>query len=145
MRSARRYHTDYCCLFATVFCPGLAASPGVASWRDLDSRQAHRQCGVAHTGFVPRLPLHQLSSGDDTIERRFSKKLKGIGCYRDPVRSGKKHVIHCFGLKWVPMSVLAPVPFSSHTWSLPFLNALCEPEEKDEKTNGKKANGKKAR
>ena len=79
---------------------------------------------------------------DDTIERRYSKKLTGIGCYRDPVRSSKKHVIHCFGLKWVSMSVLTPLPFSSHTWSLPFLNALCEPEEKDEKANGKNANGR---
>ena len=49
---------------------------------------------------------------DDTIERRFSfsEKLTGIGCYLDPVRSSKKHVIHCFGLKWVSMSVLAPLP-----------------------------------
>ena len=30
-------------------------------------------------------------AADDTIERRFSKKLTGIGCYRDPVRSSKKH------------------------------------------------------
>ena len=81
---------------------------------------------------------------DDTIERRFSKKLTGIGCYRDPVRSSKKHVIHCFGLKWVSMSVLTSLPFSSHTWSLPFLNALCEPQEKDEKAKGKKTKGKKA-
>ena len=26
---------------------------------------------------------------DDTIERHFSKKLTGIGCYRDKVRSSK--------------------------------------------------------
>lgn len=83
---------------------------------------------------------------DDTIERRFSKNLKGIGCYRDPVRSSKKHVIHCFGLKWVSMSVLVPLPFSRRLWSLPFLTPLCEPEEKDDKGKGKgkdkKAKGK---
>ena len=43
--------------------PGLAARIGVASWRDLDPRQAHSQRGVAHNGSVPRPPLHQLSSG----------------------------------------------------------------------------------
>lgn len=74
---------------------------------------------------------------DETIERRFSNKIKGVGCYRDPVRSSKKHVIRCFGLKWVSMSVLTHLPFSILTWSLPFLNALCEPEEKDGKSKGK--------
>ena len=82
---------------------------------------------------------------DDTIERRFSKKLTGIGCYRDPMRSSKKHVIHCFGLKWVSISVSASLPFSSHTWSLPFLNALCEPEEKEPEEKDEKAKGKKTK
>jgi hypothetical protein len=31
---------------------------------------------------------------DDTIERRKGKKIKDKGCYRDPVRSTQKHVIH---------------------------------------------------
>ncbi len=75
---------------------------------------------------------------DETIERRFSSKIKAVGCYRDPVRSSKKHVIRCFGLKWVSMSVLTHLPFSSLTWSLPFLNALCQPEEKGDKRKGKK-------
>jgi hypothetical protein len=74
---------------------------------------------------------------DETIERRFSKKIKGVGCYRDPVRSSKKHVIRCFGLKWVSMSVLTHLPFSNLAWSLPFLNTLCEPEEKDNKGKDK--------
>src|ERR671935_1886904 len=47
---------------------------------------------------------------DDTLERRSGRKIKAKGCYRDAVRSSKKHVIRCFGLKWVAMMVLVPVP-----------------------------------
>jgi hypothetical protein len=36
---------------------------------------------------------------DDTLERRSGRQIKAKGCYRDAVRSSKKHVIRCFGLK----------------------------------------------
>jgi len=66
---------------------------------------------------------------DDTIERRKGKKIKDKGCYRDPVRSTKKHVIRCFGLKWLSMMLIVPVPWSERHWALPFLTALT-PSEK---------------
>jgi hypothetical protein len=47
---------------------------------------------------------------DDTVERRSGRKIRAKGCYRDAVRSTKKHVIRCFGLKWVAMMLLVPVP-----------------------------------
>jgi DDE superfamily endonuclease len=49
---------------------------------------------------------------DDTVERRSGRKITAKGCYRDAVRSTKKHVIRCFGLKWVSMMLLVPVPWS---------------------------------
>jgi hypothetical protein len=58
---------------------------------------------------------------DDTIERRRGKKIKGVGCYRDAVRSTNKHVIKCFGLKWLSLMVMVRLPFSSRVWGLPFL------------------------
>lgn len=67
---------------------------------------------------------------DDTLERRSGRKIKAKGCYRDAVRSSKKHVIRCFGLKWVSMMLLVPVPWSRRVWALPFLTALCWPETK---------------
>jgi hypothetical protein len=66
---------------------------------------------------------------DDTVERRSGRKLTAKGCYRDAVRSTKKHVIRCFGLKWVSMVLLAPVPWSRRVWALPFLTALCWPAD----------------
>lgn len=79
-------------------------------------------------------------AADDTVERRSGKKIKGIGCYRDAVRSTKKHVVRCFGLKWVCMMLIVPVPWSSRVWAMPFLTALCEPEAKEKKS---RARGKK--
>jgi hypothetical protein len=68
---------------------------------------------------------------DDTVERRSGRKIAAKGCYRDAVRSTKKHVIHCFGVKWVSMMLLVPVPWSRRVWALPFLTALGWPAEKD--------------
>ena len=67
---------------------------------------------------------------DDTVERRSGRKIKAKGCYRDAVRSSQKHVIRCFGLKWVSMMLLVPVPWSRRVWALPFLTALCWPAKK---------------
>jgi DDE superfamily endonuclease len=66
---------------------------------------------------------------DDTVERRSGRKIMAKGCYRDAVRSSKKHVVRCFGLKWVAMMLLVPVPWSRRVWALPFLTALCWPAE----------------
>jgi DDE superfamily endonuclease len=66
---------------------------------------------------------------DDTVERRAGRQIRAKGCYRDAVRSTKKHVIRCFGLKWVSMMLLVPVPWSRRVWALPFLTALCWPAE----------------
>lgn len=67
---------------------------------------------------------------DDTIERRRGKKISGIGCYRDPVRSSRKHVVKCFGLKWLSMMALVKLPWSSRVWALPFLTVHCRPQVK---------------
>ncbi len=57
-------------------------------------------------------------AGDDTIERRRGKKIKQLGCYRDPVRSSQKHIIKCFGLKWVSLAVMIKLPWAARPWAL---------------------------
>jgi hypothetical protein len=64
---------------------------------------------------------------DDTVERRSGRQIKAKGCYRDAVRSSRKHVVKCFGLKWVSMMVLIPIPWATRVWALPFLTVLCWP------------------
>jgi DDE superfamily endonuclease len=65
------------------------------------------------------------------MERWSGRKIGAKGCYRDAVRSSQKHVIHCFGLKWVSMMLLVPVPWSRRVWALPLLTALCWPTAQD--------------
>lgn len=62
---------------------------------------------------------------DDTIERRRGKRINGLGCYRDPVRSSRQYVVKCFGLKWLSLMLLVKLPWSSRAWALPFLTVLC--------------------
>jgi hypothetical protein len=61
---------------------------------------------------------------DDTLERRRGPQITAKGCYRDAVRSTAKHVVTCFGLKWVAMMLLVPLPWSPRPWALPFLTVL---------------------
>src|ERR671931_2776071 len=95
-----------------------------ATW---SARQGSRiLLGVLITLLVP--PGATIVFGaDDTVERRSGRKITAQGCYRDAVRSTKKHIIRCFGLKWVSMMLLVPVPWAQRVWAMPFLTALCRP------------------
>lgn len=97
-----------------------------ATW---SARQASQMLlGLLITALVPPgAPI--ILGADDTVERRSGRKITAKGCYRDAVRSTQKHVIRCFGLKWVSMMLLVPVPWSRRVWALPFLTALCWPTE----------------
>lgn len=74
---------------------------------------------------------------DETIERRKGKKIKAKGVYRDGVRSTEKVVVKCFGLKWISMMLLLPLPWSSKCWALPFLTVL-SPSEAANNKEGKR-------
>jgi DDE superfamily endonuclease len=95
-----------------------------ATW---SARQAGRILwGLLVNSLVPSgAPI--VLGADDTVERRSGRQITAKGCYRDAVRSTRKHVVHCFGLKWVVMMLWVPVPWSGRVWALPFLTALCRP------------------
>jgi hypothetical protein len=92
--------------------------------------------GVLVRAFVPPGATIVLGA-DDTVERRSGRKIKAKGCYRDAVRSSKKHVVKCFGLKWVTMMLLVPVPWAQRVWALPFLTVLCWPPKSRHKRRHK--------
>jgi hypothetical protein len=101
------------------------------------TRQASKiLLGLIVTLLVP-LGAPIVLGADDTVERRSGRKIKAKGCYRDAVRSTKKHIVRCFGLKWVSMMVLVPVPWARRVWALPFLTVLCWPEGKRQKRRHK--------
>ena len=74
---------------------------------------------------------------DETLERRKGGQIKQKGVFRDAVRSSKKYLVHSFGLRWVSMMLIVPVPWSRRPWALPFLT-LNAPSEATNKANGKR-------
>ena len=66
---------------------------------------------------------------DETIERRNGSKIKTKGVFRDAVRSSRNKVVYCYGLRWVALMLLVPVPWSSRPWALPFYTVQA-PSEK---------------
>ncbi len=74
---------------------------------------------------------------DETLERRKGDQIKQKSVFRDAVRSSKKYTVHSFGLRWVSMMLIVPVPWSSRPWALPFLTLLA-PSEATNKKNGKR-------
>jgi hypothetical protein len=76
-------------------------------------------------------------AADETLERRQGDQIKAKGVFRDAVRSSKKHKVTSYGLRWVSMALLVPVPWSSRVWALPFLTVLA-PSKKTNHANGKR-------
>jgi len=65
---------------------------------------------------------------DETLERRYGKKISARGIYRDPVRSTQENFVKSSGLRWVCVMLLVEVPWASRVWALPFLSALAPSE-----------------
>jgi hypothetical protein len=65
---------------------------------------------------------------DETIERRNGRRIKAKGRYRDAVRSTRGTVVQCYGLKWISLMLLVPLPWSTRPWALPFLTILAPSE-----------------
>lgn len=100
-----------------------------ARWSGLQGAQI--LLGLLIRLLPPSYPI--LMGVDETIERRSGAKIKAKGCYRDAVRSTEKVVVKCYGLKWISMMLLVPLPWSSRVWALPFLTVLAPSKRANEK------------
>jgi hypothetical protein len=95
-----------------------------AAW---SSREASRiLLELLVEAFAPDGPL--VLGVDETLERRRGKKIAAKGIYRDPVRSSHSHLVKTSALRWVCLTLLAPVPGTSRVWALPFLSTLAHSE-----------------
>lgn len=65
---------------------------------------------------------------DETIERRWGRKLTARAIYRDAARSSHECFQKTSGLRWMSVHLLAVVPWAKRVWALPFLTALCPSE-----------------
>jgi DDE superfamily endonuclease len=96
-----------------------------ASW---SSREVSRVLlGLLVEAFVPKgAPL--VVGIDETLERRYGKRIAARGVYRDPVRSTHETFVKSSGLRWVCVMLLVEVPWASRIWALPFLSTLAPSE-----------------
>jgi hypothetical protein len=105
-----------------------------AMWSSLQVSQI--LLGVLVTAFVPPgSPL--IVAADETLERRQGAKITAKSVFRDAVRSSQKHPVTSYGLRWVSLALLVPVPWSRRVWALPFLTVLA-PSEKTNRANSKR-------
>jgi hypothetical protein len=74
---------------------------------------------------------------DETLERRWGRKIAAKGVYRDPVRSTHETFVKSSGLRWVCVMLLVEVPWAAQVWALPFLTALA-PSERYAAQRGKR-------
>lgn len=103
-----------------------------AAW---SGREASRVLlGLLVRTFVPDGPL--VIGVDETLERRWGKKIAAKGIYRDPVRSTHERFVKASGLRWVCLMLLVPVPWARRVWALPFLSVL-SPSERYAAQRGK--------
>jgi hypothetical protein len=76
--------------------------------------------------FVPNGTL--VMGIDDTIERRWGKRIAARGIYRDPVRSSDSHFVKTSGLRWLSLMLLVEIPWAQRVWALPFFTVLAPSE-----------------
>ena len=106
-----------------------------ASW---SSREVSRVLlGLLVEMFVPEEEPLVVLGIDETLERRYGKKIAAKGVYRDPVRSTHEHFVKSHGLRWVCVMLLVEIPWASRVWALPFLSALA-PSERYAAKRGKR-------
>jgi hypothetical protein len=65
---------------------------------------------------------------DETLERRWGRRISARGIYRDAVRSGASHFVKASGLRWISLMWLPLIPWSQRVWALPVLTALAPSE-----------------
>jgi hypothetical protein len=91
--------------------PGFARYHRVLNRARWSARAAARVLlGLLVTTFAPDGPV--VIGVDDTLERRWGKRIAARGVYRDPVRSSHGHFAKASGLRWVSLSLLAPIPWA---------------------------------
>jgi hypothetical protein len=110
---------------------GLGAAHDFALYHYVLSRARWNSRAIARTlltmildRFLPTGPV--VIGIDDTIERRWGRKIAARGVY--PVRSSHGHFVKTSGLRWLSLMAMVPIPWTRRRWALPFLTILAPSE-----------------
>ena len=59
---------------------------------------------------------------DETLERRWGKRIRLRGHYRDSLASSREKSVACSGLRWLVLAVVVRAPWTQRDWALPVLS-----------------------
>ncbi len=90
-----------------------------AAWSP--GRVARRLLRAAISAFVPE-GAGLTFAIDETLERRWGKKIRIRGPYRDPLASSKEQSVSASGIRWIVLALVVTVPWSARPWALPILS-----------------------
>jgi len=64
---------------------------------------------------------------DETLERRWGRKIHKRGHYRDSLLSSQERRVRTSGLRWITMALVVTLPWTKLRWALPFFSVLATP------------------
>jgi hypothetical protein len=59
---------------------------------------------------------------DETLERRWGRRITKRGHYRDPLASSKQRSVATSGLRWIVLTLVITPPWTPRAWALPVLS-----------------------
>ena len=97
---------------------GLQDNPNLSSYHQIFNRAAwsplrlaRRMLNAAIAAFVP--PGVGLTFAiDETLERRWGRKIRIRGHYRDPLASSKERSVSTSGIRWIVLALVVTVPWA---------------------------------
>ncbi len=120
---------------------GLGHAPGFAGYHRVLSHARWSALALAERLLALLVAAFARGGGpvvvalDDTLERRWGRRIRARGIYRDPVRSSHGHFVKASGLRWLSLMLVVPVPWAGRAWALPFLTVLA-PSERSARERG---------
>ena len=79
---------------------------------------ARRRLSAAIVAFVPR-GVGLTFAIDETLERRWGRKIRIRGHYRDPLASGEERSVSTGGIRRIVPALVVTAPWASRPWALP--------------------------
>jgi hypothetical protein len=107
---------------------GLQDRPDFSSYHQVFNRAAWSPLRVARrllraliAAFVPE-GFGLTFAIDETLERRWGRKIRIRGHYRDPLASSKERSVSASGIRWIVLALVVTVPWAKRPWALPILS-----------------------
>src|SRR4051812_34398283 len=107
---------------------GLHQAPDFSSYHQVFNRAAwsprrvaRRLLAAAIAAFAPE-GVGLTFAIDETLERRWGRKIRIRGHSRDPLASSKEKSVAASGIRWIVLALVVTPPWATRPWALPILS-----------------------